>query len=151
AHRKRLGEQNAYYEYNKDVRAFRERLDALLGDRDEPFTLPDSPWSVHVQNEIAREPAQLQTRLFAILEHASTGRGAQPTRTWLKQAKTILLGIDDVRVAGILCAWVEKLRPSGPVGPNAPPGAEQAQADPEAMSWSTIALHEELGRRLLWM
>jgi hypothetical protein len=151
AHHKKLGEQNAYYEYNKDARAFRERLEALLEDRAKPFALPESPWSVHVQNEIAREPAQLQTRLYAILQQASTGRGAQPTRTWLKQSETMRHAGDNVRVARMLCTWVEKLRPSRPVGPNAPPGAEQAQAEPEAMSWLTIALHEELGRRLLWM
>jgi hypothetical protein len=151
AHRKKLGEQNVYYEYNKGARAFRERLEALLRDGDEPFTLPDSPWSVHVQNEIAREPAQLQTKLHAILQHASTGWGAQPTRAWLKQAEAIRHGCDNVRLAEMLCAWVEKFQPSRAVGPNAPPGAERVEADLEAMPWSTIALHEELGRRLLWM
>jgi len=141
AQRKKLAEQNPYYQINKDILAFRQRLEALLTDRAAPFTLPESPWSAQVEVEMAREPAELRARLHAILRHASTGRGAQPTRTWLKQAEIVRHGNDNPRVAELLCAWVERLRPARPTGPMWLPDAEQA----------TIAVHEELGRRLLWM
>jgi len=142
------GRQNPYFEMNKDALTFRQRFEALLGAAGAPFTLPASPWSKFVQDEMAREPAPLQARLRAILMLASTGRGAQPTQRWLKQARALRRDDDDIKLAGLLCAWAAKLW-SGRTGQNRLLGIEQA--DPEAMSWSTIALHEELGRRLLWL
>jgi Domain of unknown function (DUF4132) len=142
AQRKELARQFSHYEINKDALAFRQRFEALLGDADAPFTLPASPWSTLVQDEMSREPAALQARLRAMLMQASSGRGAQPTQRWLKQAKALRRDADDIRLAGLLCAWVEKLWSSR---------AGQPPTDPEATAWSTIALHEELGRRLLWM
>ena len=150
AQHKALGERYPGRETSKDLLDFRQRLEALLDDRDAPFALPQSPWSALVENEIAHAPAELRTSLHAILAHASTGRGAQPTRTWLKQAEAIRNGSDNGKVTAMLCAWVEKLWPARPVGPNALPGAWPVLPDPHAISAATIALHEELGRRLLW-
>jgi uncharacterized protein DUF4132 len=151
AGQKQLAQENPYYEISKERRAYRERFEALLRDTEKPFTLPPSPWSRRVYDDIAGAPAARQERLQALLEFASKGKGAQPTRAWLKAVEPLRHGSDNAAIARTLCDWVADLDPERLVAlgnPHMNAGAGQALGNPE---WLMIRLHEDLARRLLWI
>jgi hypothetical protein len=151
AGQKQLAQENPYHDASRERRDYRERFEALLRETGKPFALPPSPWSVRVYNDIAHEPAARQERLQALLELASQGKGAQPTRAWLKAVEPLRRGSDNASIARMLCDWVGDLDPERLMALGNPLLNARAAAALESPSWPTIRLHEDLARRLLWI